>query len=155
MVVDALRTGLHAAAPMRPANSHVKSPCDTVQSTVSVTTLVNGYIYSLSGQGHVRPLGLTNLMGDLNAVGSISEGRAGGTVTLSDSEGTLTLDLTGPLQSSFSPLPNKFDYSITGGTGCFGNATGQGAASLELVPAITSNPLEQQGRFDLRLVGTP
>ena len=26
---------------MRPANSHVKSPCDTVQSTVSVTTLVN------------------------------------------------------------------------------------------------------------------
>ena len=27
MVVDALRTGLHAAAPMRPANSHVKSPC--------------------------------------------------------------------------------------------------------------------------------
>ena len=43
MVVDALRTGLHAAAPMRPANSHVKSPWRTVQSTVSVTTLVNGY----------------------------------------------------------------------------------------------------------------
>ena len=43
MVVDALRTGLHAAAPMRPANSHVKSAVRTVQSTVSVTTLVNGY----------------------------------------------------------------------------------------------------------------
>ena len=46
MVVDALRTGLHAAAPMRPANSHVKAPCDTVQSTVSVTTLVNGYPFA-------------------------------------------------------------------------------------------------------------
>ena len=45
MVVDALRTGLHAAAPMRPANSHVKSPVRTVQSRVSVTTLVNGYFY--------------------------------------------------------------------------------------------------------------
>ena len=49
MVVDALRTGLHAAAPMRPANSHVKSPCTRVRSTVSVTTLVNGYVYILDG----------------------------------------------------------------------------------------------------------
>ena len=58
MVVDALRTGLHAAAPMRPANSHVKSPCATVQSTVSVTTLVNGYdwtagIFPLSCPGEL------------------------------------------------------------------------------------------------------
>ena len=43
MVVDALRTGLHAAAPMRSANSHVTVSVRTVQSTVSVTTLVNGY----------------------------------------------------------------------------------------------------------------
>ena len=43
MDVNALRTGLHAAAPMRPANSHVKVSVRTVQSTVSVTTPVNGY----------------------------------------------------------------------------------------------------------------
>ena len=43
MDVDALRTGLHAAAPMRPANSHVKVSVHTVQSTVSVTTPVNSY----------------------------------------------------------------------------------------------------------------
>ena len=59
MDVDALRTGLHAAAPMRPANSHVKVSVRTVQSTVSVTTPVNGYGENppygiLEGEGETR-----------------------------------------------------------------------------------------------------
>ncbi len=114
-----------------------------------------GTSYALSGQGRVRPLGPTNVTGSLHSLGFILQGHAGGTLTLSDSKGTLTLGLTGPLQSGFSPLPDQFDYEITGGTGAFAHATGRGTASLVLLPAITPNPLEHQGRFDLRLVGIP
>ena len=113
-----------------------------------------GTSYALSGQGQVQPLGPTNVTGDLHSLGFILQGHAGGTLTLSNSKGTLTLGLTGPLQSGFSPLPGQFDYEITGGTGAFANATGQGTAFLVLLPAITPNPFVQQGRFELSLVGT-
>ena len=117
-----------------------------------------GTSYTLSGQGQVQPLGPTNVTGVVHSLGFIFQGHAGGTLTLSNSKGTLTLELTGPLQSGFSPLPNQFNYEIMGGTGDYANATGRGTASLELfwlsLP-ITPNPFEHQGLFDLRLVGTP
>jgi len=114
-----------------------------------------GTSYALSGQGQVQPLGLTNVTGDLNSLGFISQGHAGGTLTLSNSKGTLTLELTGPLQSGFSPLPDQFDYEITAGTGAYVNATGRGTAFLNLSGSPRFDLGEHQGRFDLRLGGTP
>jgi hypothetical protein len=86
----------------------------------------------------------------------------GGTLTLSDSQGTLTLQLTGlfldvpgPFQLEFPFLPDRFDrfdFAITGGTGAFAKATGQGTASLQLV--ADPNLVGQTGRFDLNLVGS-
>jgi hypothetical protein len=85
----------------------------------------------------------------------------GGTLTLSDSQGTLTLQLTGrffdvpgPFQLDFPFLPDRFDrfdFEITGGTGAFANATGGGTASLQLV--ADPNLVGQTGRFDLDLEG--
>jgi hypothetical protein len=114
-----------------------------------------GTTYDLSGQGQDQLLGPTSVTGRLHSLGFILHGVAGGTLTLSGSRGTVTLELTGPPQDGFAPLPNQFDYVITGGTGAFADATGQGTASLALLPANSPNPLERQGRFDLRLVGMP
>jgi len=120
-----------------------------------------GTTYDLSGKGQVRPFGPMDVTGTLHSLGFIQQGHAGGTLTLSDSQGTLTLQLTGPLQRGFSPLPNQFAFEITGGTDAFKNATGQGTAFLRLVadpignvPAATPNLLEQTGHFDLNLVGS-
>ena len=122
-----------------------------------------GTTYDLSGKGQVRPFGPMDVTGTLHSLGFIQQGHAGGTLTLSDSQGTLTLQLTGPLQRGFSPLPNQFAFEITGGTGAFANATGGGTAFLQLVadpidvldgPAATPNLLVQAGNFDLDLVGS-
>jgi hypothetical protein len=114
--------------------------------------------YDLSGQGQVQPLGPMTVTGHLNF---LLPGHVGGTLTLSNSQGTLTLTLTGPLQRGVSPLPtpNLFAFAITGGTGAFTNATGRGTASLQLVadplPGVPPFSLvrHSQGHFDLLLVG--
>ena len=132
-----------------------------------------GTTYDLFGQGLVQPLGPMTVTGSVHFPGSILKGHGGGTLTLSDSQGTLTLQLTkpvldplpGPLQPitqrGFPPLTHLFGFEITGGTGAFENATGRGTASLRLVadpigdvPAATQNLLEQTGHFDLNLVGS-
>ena len=113
-----------------------------------------GTSYNLTGNGLILPFGSMNVTGDLHGAGSVSPSRAGGTLTLFDSDGTLTLALEGPQQNSFAPLPKYFNYTITGGTGAFANAAGQGKAFLEFVPATTTNLLAEQGHFDLFLVGT-
>ena len=55
-----------------------------------------GTTYDLSGKGQVRPFGPMDVTGTLHSLGFIQQGHAGGTLTLSDSQGTLTLQLTGP-----------------------------------------------------------
>jgi hypothetical protein len=128
--------------------------------------------YDLSGQGQVQPLGPMTVTGSVHFPGSILSVLGSGTLTLSNSQGTLTLQLTepvldplpGPLQPmhlGFPPLTHLFGFEITGGTGAFAKATGQGTGSLRLVadpignvPAATQNLLEQTGHFDLDLVGS-
>jgi hypothetical protein len=130
-------------------------------SAHTLTPLSVWTTYDLSGQGQVQPLGPMTVTGHL-----LSPGRVGGTLTLSDSQGTLTLKLTtgltlDPLPRRLSPLPNQFAFAITGGTGAFANATGGGTAFLRLVadpiglvPAATQTLLEQTGHFDLSLAGS-
>jgi hypothetical protein len=133
-----------------------------------------GTTYDLTtGQGQVQPFGLMTVTGSVHFPGFILKGQVGGTLTLSDSQGSLTLKLTGPVldplpgplqpitQRSVPPLTHLFGFEITGGTGAFTNATGRGTASLQLVadpignvPATTQNFLEQTGHFDLSLVGS-
>ena len=61
-----------------------------------------GTTYDLFGQGQVQPLGPMTVTGSVHFPGSILKGHGGGTLTLSDSQGTLTLQLTEPV---LDPLP--------------------------------------------------
>lgn len=82
-----------------------------------------GKTYNLTGNGTVTPLGTVQLSGSLHTPGNIASGYATGTITLSNTNGSLVLQLTGPLQTGFLPLPTSFSITIQNGTGQYANYT--------------------------------
>jgi hypothetical protein len=87
--------------------------------------------------------------GSVNGVGLIAQGEAMGQLVFTNANGSITISLTGPEQKAFSPLPTKFEYTITGGTGKYANLTGHGKLTLTTFPAPTAFGLPPQGTFSL------
>jgi hypothetical protein len=112
-----------------------------------------GATYSVRTSGKLARLGRASVSGSLNSTGFIAQGRAGGTLLVTVPGGTLTLALTGPTQPGFSPLPTKFSYVITEGTGRFhnraGKPVGKGTVDVVLDPVNLSVAGTGQGRVTL------
>jgi hypothetical protein len=121
-----------------------------------------GQTQTLKGSGAVQPLGAVTATGTLHATGFIAMGHAGGTITLSNDRGSVTLQLTGPTQRGFSPLPRQFTYRIVAATGDESGATDSGAATLVEVlaagdvpgPSTASPPIIVGPLFSLTLHST-
>lgn len=91
--------------------------------------------YQLSGNADLQGLGQVSVSGSLHGVGMIVQGHAGGTLTFTNDHGSLTVDLTGPLQNAFAPVPEMFTEQIVGGTGAYAHWTGHESMELNLWPA--------------------
>ena len=76
----------------------------------------SGVRYQLNGQGQVDGLGQVWITGYLQGVGKV-HGRATGLLTFSNSHGSVTVELTGAIQPSFSALPDSFTYKVVSATG--------------------------------------
>ena len=87
---------------------------------------------SISGSGRVGPLGNVKASGVFHQLGFIARGNATGTVNLSNARGGVTLQLTGPTQPGFSPLPSTFQFRIVSATGHDKGLNGSGVADLGL-----------------------
>jgi hypothetical protein len=114
------------------------------------TPVDTGPLYRLTGTAHLAGLGKVAVSGDLHEVGFIENGHAGGELTFTNKEGSLTVDLTGPQQKAFSPLPDRYSYQIVSGTGAYADRTGEGSLTLVLTPAHSGT----SGHFSL-VVGLP
>jgi hypothetical protein len=90
-----------------------------------------GTIQELQGSGFFPSLGQVQMSGTLHTPGFIREGRTTGTLVLSNARGSITLQLVGPPQPGFSPPPSTLQYTITGGTGAYAGASGQGMVTLQ------------------------
>ena len=75
---------------------------------------------------------------------------AGGSLTVTTSRGTLTLELAGPVQTGFAPLPRVFGYRVTGGTGAYQGATGGGSIQLTLGEGTPAPDGGMQGLVGMR-----
>ena len=78
-----------------------------------------GAVYGLSGAGTLAELGSVTLTGSLRATGFVGRGHATGELTISSAHGSVTLDLRGPAQGTFAPLPGQFDFNVRSGTGAY------------------------------------
>jgi hypothetical protein len=151
--IQAAHVALHTAA----VSHNIQVTGKTQGSYTSVTVNPNiGTTYTfLATPSHVTPLGSVTLTGNIQAPGRGSNDQVHGTLRLADSNGSVTLSLTGPPQKRFSQLPGVFTYKITKSSGQFGGDVGSGYMALTLSPNPTMNPtLNQSGRFTITFTRT-
>jgi hypothetical protein len=125
-----------------------------------------GTHYSLTGAGSLAGMGDVSLAGSLQTpglvmvpVGSITspgptgslqttgvadQARATGELTLTGAHGSVTLDLLGPLQGDFAPLPGHFHFTVHSGTGDY--------AQLQTAGTVTLSTDLGSGTFTLALL---
>jgi hypothetical protein len=109
----------------------------------------------LKGSGFVSPIGKVDASGSLTTSMTQSPTQIGpqGTVTLTNSQGSVTLQLSVPVGQVYSRLSMRFEWSIVNGTGVYAGGAGKGTADLALIPQggpITSNGISL-GSFTLTL----
>jgi hypothetical protein len=109
-----------------------------------------GRPYSLHGKVDLAGLGHFEVSGSLHSLGFISHGRAGGELTFSNAKGSLTLQLVGPDQPGFSPLPGAFSYKVVAATGAYHGLHASGVLHLALHQAPGAS-LAAHGTFTLSL----
>jgi hypothetical protein len=107
-----------------------------------------GVQYQFTGAGKFFGLHDAEISGSLYSVGFIARGHAGGELTFTNAKGSVTIELVGPEQPGFSPLPGTFHYTVKKGTGAYAHLTGSGSLSLKLSPT-TDQGLTVDGDFTL------
>jgi hypothetical protein len=94
-----------------------------------------GGAQTLQGSGTLRGLGLVQSSGTLHTPGFVARGHTTGSLTLSNAQGSVTLQLVGTMvQPGFSAPPSSLRYTIVQGTGQYSMASGSGTATLQERP---------------------
>ena len=91
-----------------------------------------GKTYYFIQYGYTKALGNFGVTGSAGTLGFIASGHATGTLTFLTTKGKLTLQLTGPKQPGFAPLPTVFAWKVVAGTGGFSGAVGGGTVTVAL-----------------------
>jgi hypothetical protein len=113
--------------------------------TRSWTIVDAGSNFKLKGTANLAALGTVKVMGSVHGVGFTWHGHAEGSLTFSNTMGSVTVSLEGPDQPGFSPLPRYFHYQITRGTGSYSHLTDQGTMLL----TINMGWFHSHGKFAL------
>jgi hypothetical protein len=113
--------------------------------------LEQGAHYTLAGSGKLGGLGQVFANANLRSVGFVSLGTAGGTLTLHNNLGKVTLLLQGPPQPGFAALPRQFHFSVQSATGAYAGLAAEGTAMLQLRPTGPAVGRAGTGTFTLTL----
>jgi hypothetical protein len=108
----------------------------TISGTYSIAPTTNpdaGKLYLFNGAGTAGMLGQVTAAGSIRTLGFVATGQATGTLTLSNSQGSVTLKMIGPSQPGFSNLPATLTYQITAATGAYYGDQGTGTIAVSLL----------------------
>jgi hypothetical protein len=141
-------TGGSAAAatigPLPPVYHSTHALAGNGHGSFSVNVLVvdAGLTYKINGQGHFAHLGDVNIAGSVQGTGMIASGQAHGMLTFSNSHGSVTVDVTGPVQSAFGAMPTWYHYIVTSATGDFKSVKDSGTLRIDFHLNPTMDPLK-------------
>lgn len=141
-----------------PAGTSLLQLIITIQSTAVVTdktllalagTLTGAYsvgkpmadlggVYHFTGTGNAGTLGAVTIVGNISLPGFIATGHASGMLTLTNALGSVTLQLSGPLEAGFGAFPATLVYLLKQGTGTYAGDVASGTISVTLVPDTTA-----------------
>jgi hypothetical protein len=132
-------------APLAPTHAILASQTLSLLGQVNGTWTNTSTTQSLKGGGTVQPLGSVTSTGTL-AVPASGNGSVMGTMVFTTSSGSITVKISGTLVRSASGTSSTVvSYTILGGTGAYGAATGSGSAVLKERPE--QRPVAVPGRF--------
>jgi hypothetical protein len=142
-------------APPSPAFAAVQSPALpalTGHADGSYTTRIvgvdSGAAYTFQGTAALNGQGVGRVTGTIQTVGLLVQGHANGTLTFTHGQDHITLQVTGPTQRFFAPLPTTFSYKVLEATGAYRSfRSQQGWLTLNLsTPTSNSTPSPGPGR---------
>jgi len=122
-------------------------------STLRLMNTASGFHFN--GYAKVGGLGNVDVYAHLYSVGFHSIGNAHGEIELSNSKGSVTLQVLGPTQRRLQPLPDVFSYRIVSATGSFTKLKATGTMKLtrklDLRPLRNGIEYVETGTFKLSL----
>jgi hypothetical protein len=144
-------------APSTPTSGHLIRLTGTAEGKYDahINNPDTGEVFTFSGSGQVAPLGHVDITGHIHSPGNVADGHSTGFLVLSNAIGSVTLSLTGPVQSGVTPVPDTFTFKITDASGQFKGDTGTGYMILELEPAAAPSPTGEHGSFTMIFLTVP
>jgi hypothetical protein len=107
--------------------------------------------YNFRGKADLAGLGHVTVTGSVHSVGFVLTGHATGQLTFSNAKGSVTVQLTGPMQQGFSALPTTFSYKVVGHTGAYAKLADHGSLTLALYAQVVNYVPQPQGTFALTI----
>jgi hypothetical protein len=112
----------------------------TISGSFKISSVIPdiGQTYELTGAGSAGALGHVNAAGSVKLPGFIASGRARGILTLSNSSGSVTLLLTGPIEHGSGPFPSTLTYVLLKGVGAYAGDKASGSIAVTIDPTNNS-----------------
>jgi hypothetical protein len=157
IIVTRLLRDLTAASPIQPVATIDSTAIVTSAGTFSLAGTLTGTYQRLAtstvadagaalaftGSGTLADTGAVQVAGAITSPGFILTGHAAGRLTLSNSQGTVVLQVLGPPQVGFGPFPDALNYSVIQATGAFAGKTASGTIAVTLTPSATASGQNQ------------
>jgi len=144
-----------APAPIAPQMLHALAGTGfgTYVCNLQFSSTPTGFYFD--GTATLQRMGTVHVTGSIRGVGYATNSRATGQLTFTNASGSVTIQLTGPVQPALSPLPSSFQYKVIAATGVYSSLRDEGTLTLirtrDAIPVRNGIRFIETGSFRISL----